>query len=89
MPTLLGMVVGADMILAAAMSLAQDAKVPAPKSASATTRSGSPKMAQMDEHIAKMQALHEKIATAATPGERQGLMAEQRQEMQQGMEVAA
>ena len=41
-------------------------------------------MGQMDERMQRMQALHDKMANA-TPEERQKLMAEQRQEMQQGM----
>jgi hypothetical protein len=42
-------------------------------------------MEQMDEHMAKMQTLHEKMASAATPEERQSVMEDQRQEMQLGM----
>ena len=42
-------------------------------------------MGQMDEHMKKMQALHEKMASAPTPEERQKLMEDQRQEMQRGM----
>jgi hypothetical protein len=80
----IAIVVGAAILLAAGMSVAQDAKVPAPKSSSAA-QSGSPGAAQMNEHMTRMQALHEKLATAATPDERQALMAEQRLEMQQGM----
>jgi len=42
-------------------------------------------MGEMDAHMKRMQALHEKMASATTPEERQKLMDEQRQEMQQGM----
>ena len=42
-------------------------------------------MGQMDEHMKKMQALHEKMASATTPEERQKVMDEQRKEMQSGM----
>jgi hypothetical protein len=42
-------------------------------------------MGQMDEHMKRMQGLHEKMASATTSEERQRLMDEQRQEMQQGM----
>ena len=42
-------------------------------------------MAQMDERMKKMQALHEKMMSATTPEERQKVMDEQRQEMQGGM----
>ncbi len=81
----IAVVVGAAVLLAVGMSSAQDAKVPAPRSTSPTTQSGSPSMGPMDEHMKKLQALHEKMATVATADERQALMAEQRQEMQQGM----
>jgi hypothetical protein len=39
----------------------------------------------MDEHMAKMQAFHEKMASAATPEDQQSLMSAQSQEMQRGM----
>jgi hypothetical protein len=39
-------------------------------------------MGQMDEHMKKMQALHEKMVSAASPEQRQKLMDEQRSEMQ-------
>ena len=39
----------------------------------------------MDEHIKKMQALHDKMTGAATPEERQKVMDEARKEMQAGM----
>ncbi len=42
-------------------------------------------MARMDEHMKKMQGLHERMAGAATPEERQKAMDEQRQEMQDCM----
>lgn len=45
----------------------------------------SPEMAQMDEHMKKMQALHERMMSAATPEERQQAMADARKEMQAGM----
>jgi hypothetical protein len=44
-----------------------------------------PMMAQMDEHMKKMQTLHEKMIRAATPDERQKAMEEARKEMQDGM----
>jgi hypothetical protein len=82
--------VGTTLLFAAGLPLAQDTKAPASNPSAATTQPGSSmnmgsQMGQMDEHMKKMQALHERMATAATPDERQGLMAEQRQEMQQGM----
>jgi len=42
-------------------------------------------MGQMDEHMKRMQGLHEKMANATTPEERQALMNDQRREMQQAM----
>ena len=45
---------------------------------------GSP-MGQMDEHMKKMQALHERMMSATTPEERQKVMDEQRKEMQGSM----
>jgi hypothetical protein len=44
-------------------------------------------MAKMDEHMKRMQALHEKMASATTPEARQTLMIDQRREMQQAMAV--
>ncbi|MDO9599333.1 MAG: hypothetical protein Q7J47_16570 [Azoarcus sp.] len=72
--------------------LAQDAKVPAPDPAATTTPSDSPMdmskhMGQFDEHMKKMQALHDRMSSATTPEARQKIMAEQRQEMQQGMSL--
>ncbi len=45
----------------------------------------SSQMRQMDEHMKRMQALHDKMTSAATPEERQKVMDEQRQEMQECM----
>jgi uncharacterized protein YjbJ (UPF0337 family) len=44
-------------------------------------------MGQMDEHMKRMQGLHEKMASATTSEERRRLMDEQRQEMQRGMSM--
>jgi hypothetical protein len=44
-------------------------------------------MTQMNEHMARMQTLHDQLAKATTPQERQKLMDEQRREMQQGMNL--
>lgn len=90
MKTSLAVAVGTVVLLAAGMPLAQDAKAPAPKPDSTASQPGSAMnmgshMGQMDEHMKKMQALHEKIASAATPEERQKLMQEQRAQMQAGM----
>jgi hypothetical protein len=59
---------------------AQAAATQAVSSTSVTTPMG-----QMDEHMRKMQALHDRMMSAATPEERQKLMEEQRREMHAGM----
>lgn len=43
------------------------------------------KMASMDKQMKAMQAMHEKMASAKTPEERQALMAEHMKTMQDGM----
>jgi hypothetical protein len=42
-------------------------------------------MAKMDQHMKAMQAMHEKMASAKTPEERQALMADNMKMMQDGM----
>ena len=86
----LAMAVGTVALLAAGMPFAQDAKAPASKPNATAMQSGSSmtmggQMGQMDEHMQKMKALHEKMTSATTPEERQKVMDEQRQEMQAGM----
>jgi len=86
----LAVVVGTAVLLAAGMPLAQDAKAPASNPGATAAQSGSSMpmggpMGQMDEHMKKMQALHDKMTSAATPEERQKVMDEQRKEMQSGM----
>jgi hypothetical protein len=44
-------------------------------------------MTMMDEHMKVMQAMHEKMAAAKTPEERQALMAEHMKLMQDGMSM--
>jgi hypothetical protein len=91
MKTSLAVAAGTVFLLAAGTPLAQDAKAPTPKSTAMAPQSGSsismnsPMMSQMDEHMKKMQALHEQMTNASTPEERQKLMDEQRKEMQAGM----
>ena len=48
---------------------------------------GSGDMAAMDRHMRAMQAMHEKMAAAKTPQERQALMAEHMKTMQDGMRM--
>jgi len=90
MKTSLAMAVGTVVLLSAGMPLAQDAKAPASKPSATAMQSGSSmnmggQMGQMDEHIKKMQALHDKMMSATSPEERQKVMDEQRKEMQGGM----
>ena len=90
MKTSLAVAVGTVVLLAAGMPLAQDTKAPVSKPGATASQPGpamnmGSHMGQMDEHMKKMQALHEKIAGAPTPEERQKLMQEQRAEMQAGM----
>ena len=86
----LAIAVGTVALLAAGMPLAQDAKAPASKPSATAMQPGSSmnmggQMGQMDEHIQKMKALHDKMTSATTPEDRQRVMDEQRQEMQAGM----
>ena len=86
----LAIAVGSVVLVASGMSFAQDAKAPASIAAATPARSGAPmnmgsQMGQMDEHMKKMQALHDRMTSATTPEERQKVMDEQRQEMQAGM----
>jgi hypothetical protein len=90
MKTSLAIAVGTAFLLAAGIPLAQDAKAPAPKANTTAPQSGSnmnmgSQMGQMDEHMKRMQALHDKMMSAGTPEERQKVMDEQRKEMQSGM----
>ncbi len=84
----LAIAVGTVVLLAAGMPLAQDMKAPA-SNPNATQPGSSMNMAsqmgQMDEHMKRMQALHDRMTSAATPEERQRVVDEQRQEMQAGM----
>jgi hypothetical protein len=84
------MAVGTAFLLAAGMPLAQDAKAPASNPSTTRTQPGSSmnmgsQMGQIDEHMNKMQSLHDRMMSATTPEERQKVMDEQRKEMQSGM----
>lgn len=48
---------------------------------------GGGKMGAMDQHMKAMQAMHDKMAAAKTPEERQALMAEHMKLMQDGMSM--
>ncbi len=86
----LAIAVGTFFLLTAGTPFAQTAKGPMSKASATAAPSGwmmtmGAQMEQIDEHMAKMQTLHEKMASAATPEERQSVMEDQRQEMQLGM----
>ena len=85
----LAMAVGTVALLAAGTPFAQDAKAPASKPNATVMQSGSSMSmrGQMDEHMQKMKALHDKVTSAATPEERPNVLDEQRQEMQAGMSM--
>ena len=76
--------VALSLLVSAAFALAQGGTASATPGHSATGKS-QPSMAQMDDHMKKMQALHEKMTGATTPEERQKAMDEARKEMQASM----
>jgi hypothetical protein len=78
----LAIAVGTLALLAAGMPSAQDTKAPASNPNPAAVQSGSSTNIsnQMDEHVQKIKALHEKMTSAATAEERQGVMDEQRRD---------
>lgn len=63
---------------------AASAAIPAP---AASKSAGMPDMAMMDKHMKAMQAMHDKMASAKTPAEREALMAEHMKLMQEGMSM--
>ena len=86
----LAIAVGTVLLLAATLPLAQDVKAPASNPGATAMQPGTSmnmggQMGQMDEHMKKMQALHERMMNASTPEARQKVMEEQRKEMQTGM----
>jgi hypothetical protein len=83
----LAIAVGTVVLLAAGMPLAQTVKAPASNPAATAPQPGAPmsmgnQMAQMDEHMQMMKALHEKLMRATTPEARKIVMDKQREEMQ-------
>jgi len=83
----LAIAVGTSVLLAASMPFAQNTNAPASTPSPTAMQSGSSmsmggQMGQMDEHMKKMQALHDKMTSATSPEERQKVMEEQRMEMQ-------
>jgi hypothetical protein len=85
MKRLLAFGLGAAMLFFGAVAFTQDARAPGASDKVAATPSSIPTPAQMDEHMKKMQALHNKMMSAATPEERQKAMDEARKEMQESM----
>jgi hypothetical protein len=70
----------------ASAASSQDSKdAPKPGVQSTCCADSKAQMGQMDEHMKRMQALHEKMASATTPEARQKLMNDQRLEMQHAM----
>lgn len=63
---------------------AASAALPAPPT---SKPAGMPDIAMMDRHMKAMQAMHEKMASAKTPAERQALMAEHMKLMHEGMSM--
>jgi hypothetical protein len=84
MNRLLAIGLGTAMLFVGIVTLAQDARAPGASGKAAATPS-MPMMMQMDEHMKKMQTLHDKMMSAATPEERQKAMEEARREMQDSM----
>jgi hypothetical protein len=70
----------------ASFALAQNTKAPG-AGGRAAAESSTPMMAQMDEHMKKMQALHDMMMGAATPVERQKAMEAAHKEMQESMSM--
>jgi hypothetical protein len=70
---------------ASAASSQESKDAPKPDARTTCCTDSKAQMGQMDEHMKRMQALHEKMANATTPEERQTLMNDQRREMQQAM----
>ena len=77
--------VAAVFVVGAAAAQANEAPLapPAPRAMCCTDANA--QMGQMDGHMKRMQALHEQMASATTPEDRQRLMSEQRHEMHRGM----
>ena len=74
-------------VFAIGVASAQDSKVAGAKPAAQAMccMDSTAQMSQMDGHMKRMQALHEQMASATTPEDRQRLMNDQRREMHRGM----
>jgi len=77
----------AVLLLGAGATYAQDTKAPSTPKASqpATGMDMNAQMGRMDEQMKKMQAMHDRMANAKTPEERQKLMEEHRRLMKDSM----
>lgn len=58
---------------------------PPPKAGASAARPAMPMQADMDKQFKAMQEMHEKMAAAKTPAERQALMADHMKVMREGM----
>jgi hypothetical protein len=85
MNKLLVLAVSVGILFSAAVTTAQQAKGPA--SAGKDHGTQAMQMNQMDDHMKKMQALHDRMMSARTPEERQRAMEDARREMQDGMKT--
>ncbi len=71
--------------LGASAQTAADHAVHHPAGAASAAAPAQDRMANMDTHMKAMEAMHDKMAAARTPEERQALMAEHMKLMQEGM----
>lgn len=93
--TLIGLCIAAAALAASAQTADEhkghhpEAAAPtaAPVQKPAPEAMGGGKMGAMDQHMKAMQAMHDKMAAAKTPEERQALMAEHMKLMQDGMSM--
>jgi len=93
--TLIGLCIAAAALAASAQTADEhkghhpEAATPAaaPVQKPAPEAMGGGKMGAMDQHMKEMQAMHDKMAAAKTPEERQALMAEHMKLMKDGMSM--
>lgn len=84
-------ILGFAIVLAAGTTWAEDSNVPAPAGKAAVqpapSMDATVQMKRMDQQMKKMRALQDRMVRAATPDERQKIMAEQHKAIQDGMRV--
>jgi hypothetical protein len=82
-------VLAVGILLAGGAPSAQQLTAPAPGGNAASLPAGSPalnaQLEQMDAQMGRLRALHDRMIRAATPDERQRLMAEQHRAIEEGM----